>query len=103
MTKNKLIHQLIKEELRNKRLMYSLEDLGFDCSAFTLDISQTILELMCFNNRPDELYQWYFSLIDMALDEITFWNMDETLKKWSDVLYKELRKKLNEQIVNSLP
>ena len=74
-TQEFIIH-LIREELRNKRLMHPLEYLGFDCSFFTLNISHAILELAGFNERPDELYEWYFSLIDKALEETSFWNLD---------------------------
>jgi len=88
-----LIIHLIHEELRNKRLMHSLEDLGFDCSAFTLNISQEILELSGFKERSDELYEWYFKLIDKALEEITFWNMEDTLEKWAMDIHKELKRK----------
>jgi len=91
-TKDLVIH-LIREELRNKRLMHSLEDLGFDCSFFTLEISRVILELAGFHERPDELYEWYFELIEKALAEITFWNPDEMPDKWSKNLYADLLEK----------
>jgi len=90
MNNKQLIIHLIHEELCNKRLMYALEDLGFDCSFFTLNISQIILELSGFDKRSDELYGWYFALIDRALAEITFWNLDEMLDKWSLSIYIEL-------------
>lgn len=93
MTTKKLITLLIKEELRNKRLMYSLEDLGFDCSFYSLDISHVILELAGFKKRPDELYAWYLSLIDTALEEITFWNLNKMINNWSKKIYTELLKK----------
>jgi hypothetical protein len=71
-------------------LMHSLENLGFDCSAYTLSISQEILELAGFHEKPDQLYQWYFNLIDKALEEITFINLDEMMIKWSLNIYNEL-------------
>jgi hypothetical protein len=90
MNNKKLVIHLIREELRNQRLMRSLEDLGFDCLAFNLDISREILELAGFQERSDELYQWYFGLIDKALEETTYWNLDEMLDKWSAKIYIEL-------------
>ena len=90
MNNKELVIHLIREELRNKCLMYSLENLGFDCSSFTLNISQQILDLLGFQDKPDELYQWYFKLIDKALEETTFWNLDEMMDKWSINLYIEL-------------
>lgn len=90
MNNKELVIHLIREELRNKCLMYSLRDLGFDCSSYTLNISQQILEFAGFKDKPDELYQWYFKLIDKALEEITFWNLDEMMDKWSLNIYIEL-------------
>lgn len=90
MNNKELVVHLIREELRNKCLMYSLRDLGFDCSSFTLNISQEILDLVGFQEKSNELYQWYFKLIDKALVEITFWNLDEMMDKWSLNTYIEL-------------
>jgi len=93
MSTKDLIIRLIREELRNKHLMHSLEDLGFDCSFFTLNISHIILELAGCHERPDELYEWYFELIEKALAEITFWNPDEMLDKWPAEIWKALQEK----------
>ena len=90
MNNKELVVHLIREELRNKYLMYSLRDLGFDCSSYTLNISQEVLDLMGFQEKSNELYQWYFKLIDKALIEITFWNLDEMMDKWSLNIYIEL-------------
>ena len=64
MNNKEFVVHLIREELRNKCLMYSLRDLGFDCSSYTLNISQEILDLVGFQEKSNELYQWYFKLID---------------------------------------
>lgn len=90
MNNKELVVHLIREELRNKCLMYSLEDLGFDCTSYTLSISEEILTLAGFTEKSDELYQWYFNLIDKALEEITFSNLDEMMIKWSLNIYIEL-------------
>lgn len=96
MNNKKLVVHLIREQIRNKLLMNSLENLGFDCSAFSLSISEEILELAGFPQRPNELYQWYFELIDKALEETTFWNLDEMMGKWSIIVYiKLIEVKLN--------
>ena len=94
--KNKeLVIHLIREELRNKRLMHSLEFLGFDCSFFTLNICQVILELAGFQERTDELCIWYFELIEKALEEITFWNLDEMLTHIAALTLKNDRKSVD--------
>jgi hypothetical protein len=91
MNNEELIIHLIREELRNKRLMFSLEELGFDCSEYTIRVNQAILELAGFPLRNDELKKWYDKLIDEALEEITFWNMEVTLQEWSQKIYKKLK------------
>jgi hypothetical protein len=101
MTNKELVIHLIREELRNKRLMHSLEDLGFDCSFYTLNISQAILDIVGFHEKPDELYEWYFELINRTLEGITFWNLDEMLNKRPLNVYIELlEKKLNQKVLN---
>lgn len=90
MNNKKLVVHLIREQIRNKLLMNSLENLGFDCSSFSLSISEEILELAGFQERTDELYQWYFELIDKASEETSFWNLDEMMGKWSMIIYVKL-------------
>jgi len=93
----KLVIHLIREELRNKFLMNTLRRLGFDCTSYTLIISEQILTFAGFSEKPDNLYQWYFQIIDKAVEEITFLNLDEMLDKWSVNIYIELLEaKLNE-------
>lgn len=90
MNNKELIIHLIGEQIRNMYLVHSLENLGFDCSSYTLSISQEILELAGFHEKSDELYQWYFRLIDHALAETTYSNLDEMMNKWSLNIYIEL-------------
>jgi hypothetical protein len=93
----KLVIHLLHEELRNKFLMNTLRRLGFDCTSYTLIISEQILSFAGFIEKPDSLYQWYFQIIDKAVEEITFLNFDEMLDKWSVNIYIELLEaKLNE-------
>jgi len=93
----KLVIHLIREELRNKFLMNTLRSLGFDCTSYTLIISEQILTFAGFIEKPDKLYQWYFQVIDKAVEEIIFLNLDEMLDKWSVHIYIELLEaKLNE-------
>lgn len=70
--------------------MNSLEDLGFDCTSYTLCISEQILTLAGFQEKTDQLYQWYFDLLDNAMEETTYWNLDEMLEKWSMKIYDAL-------------
>ena len=70
--------------------MYSLEKLGFDCTCYTMNISEVILTLVGVEHKTDELYQRYFELIEKAISEASYLNMDEKIIKWSELIYSAL-------------
>ncbi len=86
-----LVTHLIQEQIRNQVLILALEKLGFDCTSYTLNISEIILTLMGFKNKTDELYQRYFTLIEKAVEETDYRNMDEKLREWAEVIYSEMQ------------
>ena len=90
MNNQKLTIHLIGEQIRNQVLILALENLGFDCTMYTLNISEVILTLFAFNPITDELYQRYFALIETAVKETTYLNMDEMIGKWSVIIYAKL-------------
>lgn len=98
MDNQKLAIHLIGEQIRNMILITALENVGFDCSIYTLNISEIILSLIGFDEKPDSLYQWYFEMIENAIKETTYYNLDEMMKKWSEVIYDALT---NEMINSS--
>ncbi|HTJ48813.1 MAG TPA: hypothetical protein VL443_05100 [Cyclobacteriaceae bacterium] len=55
---------LIKEELKSNRLLNSLTKIGFDDSHHRSDFSTMILATLGFEERTDELYEFYFRLLD---------------------------------------
>ena len=59
-----------------------------------MNISHVILELAGFEERTDELFDWYFELVEKAMEEITFRNLTEMLNKWAEEIWKELKEKL---------
>ena len=90
MNKALTIH-LIQEQIRNQVLILALEKLGFDCTIYTLNISEIILTFMGFRNKTDDLYQRYFKLIERAVEETDYCNMDEKLREWSELIYSEMK------------
>src|SRR5690554_336230 len=95
MNKHELAIHLIQEQIRNQMLVLALEKLGFDCTIYTLNISETILTLLGFTSKTDELYQRYFTLVEKAAGETDYSNMDEKLKEWSKVIYAEMKSLFN--------
>ncbi|MCY1720450.1 hypothetical protein OU798_08870 [Prolixibacteraceae bacterium Z1-6] len=88
-TKQLIIH-LIGEQIRNQVLILAFEKLGFDCNNYTLNISEVVLTLAGFDDKSDTLYKKYFALLENAVKETTYINMDEMLNKWSTVIYSKL-------------
>ncbi len=86
-----LATHLIQEQIRNQVFILALEKLGFDCTIYTLNISEIILTLMEFRNKTDDLYQRYFTLIEKAVEETDYCNMDEKIQKWSELIYSEMQ------------
>lgn len=90
MNNQELAIHLIGEQIRNQVLIIALEKLGFDCSMYTLNISEVILTLIGFNEKTDALYKQYFEMIEMAVKETDYSNLDEKLVEWSELIYAEL-------------
>ncbi|AHW62330.1 hypothetical protein SAMN05444285_1624 [Draconibacterium orientale] len=91
MKKQQLINHLIQEQIRNQILILALEKLGFDCTQYTLNISEEILTLLGFKAKPDRLYQHYFELIEKAVEDTSYYNMDEKLTKWCGIIFNKLQ------------
>lgn len=92
MSNEELVIRLIREELRCKKLTFSLENLGFECIVYTINISPVILELIGFQKISDELSDFYNELIEKALEETNYWNIEKMLEKWPLLIYIELQK-----------
>lgn len=88
-TKHLIIH-LIREQIRNQTLILAFENLGFDCTMYTLNISEVILTLVGFTEKTDAVYNQYFELLEKAVEETTYLNLDDIIGKWSVVIYNRL-------------
>ena len=52
--------------------------------------------LIGYKEKPDSLYQRYFDMIENATQETTYYNLDEMMNKWPEVIFNELQNiKLN--------
>lgn len=91
MNNQELAMHLIQEQIRNQVLILALEKLGFDCTIYALNISETVLTLMGFKSKTDELYQRYFELIEKAVKETDYCNMNEKIQEWSETIYSKLQ------------
>jgi hypothetical protein len=74
MENQRLIIELISEDIRNNKLIVGLNNLGMDASEYASGLSVTILQLMGFTDteRTDNLYEQY----DTKLSAVTPDNAD---------------------------
>lgn len=80
---------LISEEMKNRRHVNRLMEVGFDCT-YTCDLSALILSLAGFEQRSDSLYEWYKDLLDAHCEKAAPRDMEE----WKETvfeMYVELR------------
>lgn len=61
--KTEIIIFMIREDLKSRKLFNGLSKVGFD-STTGFDLSTLILSLAGFQDRSDELYDWYFGRLD---------------------------------------
>jgi hypothetical protein len=55
---------LIREELRSRKLVRGLEQVGLDPMFSQADFSKLVLSAIGYNSQPDELCEWYYSMVD---------------------------------------
>jgi hypothetical protein len=84
---------LIKAELKNRKFSEQLEQLGFDPTYAALDLGTVVLQLMGFQDRSDETYEWYQRRIEDYLPKLTLRDDDEALNFLAIELFKELDSK----------
>ncbi len=89
--KKKLILSLIKDNLINTKLVSGLNALGMDASLYSLHLSETIFELMGFedNKWSDLVFEHYLSMVE-KVNEINFSQSHEELDVLASEIYKEL-------------
>ncbi|GAL87773.1 hypothetical protein MYP_5004 [Sporocytophaga myxococcoides] len=86
--KEELTIFLIAEDIRNRKIMKSLEKEGFD-TADAGDLSKLVLGLVGIENRTDGLYTFYFNQLDEHAVEFDLSENTELHEK-AFYIYKEL-------------
>ncbi|HLZ15965.1 MAG TPA: hypothetical protein VKQ08_02950 [Cyclobacteriaceae bacterium] len=60
---------LIQEDLKSNRLFSGLRKAGLDSSYYRPDFSAVVLESAGFAERPDDLFDFYFDLLDKSSEK----------------------------------
>lgn len=88
-----LVLFLIKKELQGTKFTNELNKLGFDASTFSTDLGSVILSLTGFRNRTDELWEWYYKMVDAFADQVDLQD-HATAREAALNVYLELRTRL---------
>jgi hypothetical protein len=94
--KTELILHLLKAEIKNRKLLTGLINLGFDTTPYTIDFSQIVLSIIGFEKLSEELYQYYYELLDQYCEKINIWKFGEELNDVALNIYSELLMKQRE-------
>jgi hypothetical protein len=62
---------LIAEELKARKLFNALKNIGCDGSFCITDLCDLVFAYIGFEDRPDHLYEFYFSLLDRYCDKVS--------------------------------
>ncbi|MBT1699469.1 hypothetical protein KK083_21405 [Fulvivirgaceae bacterium PWU4] len=84
---------LIAAELKTRKLTNSLASIGCETCFCTPDLCDVILAFAGFDDRPNELYEYYFELLDEYCDKVTHEN--DTPIEEAYAIYNRLRQEKN--------
>jgi hypothetical protein len=65
---------LIATDLKSRKLINGLTSIGCDNCFCASDLCDLILAMLGFEDRPNELYDFYFELLDQYCDKVTYEN-----------------------------
>jgi hypothetical protein len=82
---------LIASDLKARRLINGLADIGCDNCFCIPELCDLILAMIGFDDRPNELYDFYFNLLDSHCKSVTHENDPPVKQAFS--IYKILKKK----------
>lgn len=82
---------LIAAELKSRKLINGLTSIGCDSCFCIPDFCDLVLAFTGFNDRPNEIYDYYFNLLDQHCDNVTHEN-DLPIKEAMNI-YNQLKDK----------
>jgi hypothetical protein len=60
---------LLREEIKHQTLTNAFEKLGMDTTLYSTNLGAVVLALCGVEERPDELFEWYFARLDVYAQE----------------------------------
>jgi hypothetical protein len=86
---------LIAADLKNRKLTNALASIGCDNCFCASDLCDLILALTGFEDRPNELYDFYFDLLNQNCEKVTHENdlpIKEAFGIYKDLIGKRQRR-----------
>lgn len=65
---------LISEELKGRKLLHVMKSIGCDDCLCITDLCDLVLAYAGFDDRPNELYDFYFALLDGYCEKVDYEN-----------------------------
>lgn len=65
---------LIAADLKSRKLMNALTSIGCDACFCVADFCDVVFSFIGFDDRPNELYDFYFQLLERECDNVTYKN-----------------------------
>jgi hypothetical protein len=84
----KILLFLISEDLKGRRLINGLTDIGCEGSFCTTNLCELVLAYAGFDDRENELYDFYFELVDRYCVNVSHRN--HTPIKEALIIYEKL-------------
>jgi hypothetical protein len=85
---------LIAEELKARKLLKALKNIGCDDCFCVTDLCDLVLAYVGFDDRPNNLYDFYFALLDRHCEKVNLENKNpvrEALKIFTALLVEKER------------
>lgn len=89
---NKLIIELIEDNISNVKLINGLHNLGIDASLYYFNSPRVVFKLIGIENlnNTDELFEKYFEWLKNG-ESIDFSESREELRKYAETIYYNLK------------
>jgi hypothetical protein len=88
---------LIAEELKARKLLNTLKSIGCDDCFCITDLCDLVLAYVGFDDRPNDLYDFYFALLDRYCEKVNHENdkpVREALKIFTALLVEKEKRNM---------
>jgi hypothetical protein len=88
---------LIASDLKTRKLVNAFTGIGCDGSFCVPDLCDLVLAFVRFNDRPNELYDFYFELLDRDCDKVSHENdmpIKEAYRIYNELVIERRKKEM---------